>query len=782
MVLDHTSLDDITGLVSKATGALTTKFPPSEDARFTIFAFYQKLSGNKNLKFESNSSSTLWDNGSYTVDHFSAQGARVTTDFWEKYILDDQVTTKLKEVGNYARFIKKFGYDLKPFLPLIIFGNNNLILQGDAPGKLQVLLDQQEMGQGFVNDYRAALAEGYQEYLKTLQEWLKSVLSLQLSVQPSYNLPMDMLASIPFVDAPESESLQGQNKVDSYRNFAGPAYLSGKKITSNELGASFARAFNLAIPELLQMANRGFSGGLNQFVIHGQSYTGNYPATTWPGNAPFRYVVSDLWNSKRPDWDNGLAYALDYMARLQYVQRQGIPRTDVVIYNKHSATDGYLPVVYTANDLTQGGWSYNYLSPDNFNQPEVSINKSILAPSGPAYKAMVILATHNVTLEAVEKLQSFAQQGLPIIVAGGTPGYYPTSNASTKAAVESAVSKLLLSNNVHQVASGGVAEKLMSLGLRPNVGTRTNGTWHTTWRTDSEGGVDYLYVFCDGPPSSGELTVKSTKTIYILNAWTGVRSPLLNYAIDGNYTTIPVSLAANQTLVLAFEEQPIEGLNLPEVHATKLPTDVLGYGIDESSMYLHVAGNSTSRAKFSSGKEINLNSTAPEAFELRNWDLIAEHWEAPEDMYQASVVAVKRNTTHTLDKLVSWTEIEGLQNTSGVGYYVANFTWPQSPGSTSGAYVRFPAALNAIVLHVNGQRTPPLDYANPIMDISPYLVKGRNEITASVPSTLWNYIRSIWDSLENGGLEPLLPILLPRTANGLVGTVRIIPFQKIRVQ
>ncbi|GJC88873.1 hypothetical protein ColLi_11711 [Colletotrichum liriopes] len=374
MVLDHTSLDDITGLVSKATGALTIKFPPSGDARFKIFAFYQKLSGNKNLKFESNSSSTLWDNGSYTVDHFSAQGARVTTDFWEKYILDDQVTAKLKEVGNYgwedslelvsnvswsptlpARFIKKFGYDLKPFLPLIIFSNNNLNLQGDAPGKLQVLLDQQEMGQGFVNDYRATLAEGYQEYLKTLQEWLKSVLGLQLSVQPSYNLPMDMLASIPFVDAPESESLQGQNKVDSYRNFAGPAYLSGKKIISNELGASFARAFNLAIPELLQMANRGFSGGLNQFVIHGQSYTGNYPATTWPGNAPFRYVVSDLWNSKRPDWDNGLAYALDYMARLQYVQRQGIPRTDVVIYNKQSATDPYLSIVYTANDLTQGG-------------------------------------------------------------------------------------------------------------------------------------------------------------------------------------------------------------------------------------------------------------------------------------------------------------------------------------------------------------------------------------------------------------------------------------------
>lgn len=254
-----------------------------------------------------------------------------------------------------GRFFKKFGYDLKPYLPLIMFGNNNVNLQTDFPGSMQALLDHGDRGTGFVNDFRAALSEGYLEYLQTLQSWLNNTLGLKLSVQPSYNMPMDMLAIVPYVDAPESESLQAHNNVDAYRHFAGPSNLAGSKIISNELGAVFGRAFSFAIPELLQMANRGFSGGINQFVIHGQSYSGDYAQTTWPGHVAFRYWASDLYSSKRPDWEHGLGQALDYMGRVQTVQRQGFARTDVAIYEKLSITDPNFATVYPWYDLVDGG-------------------------------------------------------------------------------------------------------------------------------------------------------------------------------------------------------------------------------------------------------------------------------------------------------------------------------------------------------------------------------------------------------------------------------------------
>jgi hypothetical protein len=252
------------------------------------------------------------------------------------------------------RFRKKFNYDLRPYLPLIAYGNNNINIQNDSPGIYQASLDKDVLGRSIVNDYREILADGYVEYLETLRSWLNGTLGLGLSVQPSYNLPMDMLSIIPHVDVPESESLQGQNNVDGYRQFTGPTNLASKRLISNELGGVFGRAYSFTIAELLQMANRGFAGGLNQFIIHGQSYSGNYTNTTWPGHVPFLYYASDLYNNKRPDWDHGMKDAMEYLGRVQYVQRQGVARTDVAIYNKN-VTDPNFNDVYVSDDLMRGG-------------------------------------------------------------------------------------------------------------------------------------------------------------------------------------------------------------------------------------------------------------------------------------------------------------------------------------------------------------------------------------------------------------------------------------------
>lgn len=254
-----------------------------------------------------------------------------------------------------TRFEGMFAYDLKPYIPLIMFGNNNINLQNTSPGNTRCTLDRPDQGQGYVNDYREALAAGYQEYLTTLSQWLQSLGVKGLSSQPSYNLPMDMEASIPFVDAPECESLQGHDNIDGYRQFSGPANLARKEIISIELGAVFGRAYSYTIPELLFVANRAAAGGVNQFVIHGQSYTGNYPQTTWPGYTAFIFYVSDLYSSKRPDWNHGLQAALDYMSRLQHIQQQGVPRTDIAFHNKQSVTDPNFGTVYAPTDLIDEG-------------------------------------------------------------------------------------------------------------------------------------------------------------------------------------------------------------------------------------------------------------------------------------------------------------------------------------------------------------------------------------------------------------------------------------------
>lgn len=240
------------------------------------------------------------------------------------------------------------------------FQQNALGVQPTEPGSFQCILDTEDQGVQYVNDFRATLVAGYQEYIETLTAWLHQ-LGIQLSVQPAYGLPMDMQASIPFVDAPECESLTFLDLIDSYRQFVGPANLAKKQVISNELGAVRWSAFRYHLPELLFSANRGFASGVNQYVLHGQAYSGNYHDTTWPGHVPFNYLFSEPWSPREPVWEHGFEETLNYLARVQHVQQSGVPKVDVVIYNKESATT--IRTVYSSLDLIERGESCQCFMP-----------------------------------------------------------------------------------------------------------------------------------------------------------------------------------------------------------------------------------------------------------------------------------------------------------------------------------------------------------------------------------------------------------------------------------
>jgi hypothetical protein len=253
------------------------------------------------------------------------------------------------------RFEDRFEYSLVRYLPLLSWGHNNLAMQSGDPGKFRVLLDATYEGAGFINDFRLVLAEGYLDYLQTLRDWANNRLQVQFSTQPSYGFPMDMAVSVPIPDAPECESLSFKDSIDAYRQFAGPAQLAGKQIISNEVGATSLKAYSYDHSELLWSVNRAVAGGVNQFVIHGQPYSGSYFGTTWPGYTPFLYLFSELYTNKQPSWHNGFEDVMNYIARLQFIQRQGRPSVDVAVLNKQSANDGAFPSIYPHNDLHSEG-------------------------------------------------------------------------------------------------------------------------------------------------------------------------------------------------------------------------------------------------------------------------------------------------------------------------------------------------------------------------------------------------------------------------------------------
>lgn len=198
------------------------------------------------------------------------------------------------------------------------------------------------------------LTELNAEYLEALTQW-SNELGIQFSSQVVYNLPMDMLANIPYVNAPECETLGFSQDIDSYRQFAGPANLAGKRVISNEAGAEMYEAYSQTISEILWSLKRAFAGSVNQFVLHGYPYSGNYPNTTWPGFTTFAYVFSNMHGPRQPafrfysDW-------LDWLSRTQYVTQTGIPKVDIAFWSKSTSYDS-VPTVYYPSDLQEAGTS-----------------------------------------------------------------------------------------------------------------------------------------------------------------------------------------------------------------------------------------------------------------------------------------------------------------------------------------------------------------------------------------------------------------------------------------
>jgi hypothetical protein len=405
------------------------------------------------------------------------------------------------------------------------------------------------------------------------------------------------------------------------------------------------------------------------------------------------------------------------------------------------------------------------------------VKDGVLAPDGPAWKAFVVEATQNITVETVSRLRKLALAGLPVIIAGD-PGYYPGGSSSHQACLQRELSALREIENVYSVGQGQVARKLNDLGLTPQIRS-SNSSWYTTWRTDGVSGSDYAFLLNDGPASSGKATFTTTKKPFLLDPWTGERTALANYVLDNDTITISLAFALNQVKMLVFEAGE------HECHLTSSPSSVLAVRSVNSSLVIH--SRSTGEVAVSSGKQHVLLSAA-DPFALSDWNLTVSHWEHPPDINDLETEAVKHNTTHYLPSplLPSWTKIPGLEDTSGVGYYATSFLWDFSIDS-SGAYISLPPVAHALIVLVNGHRIPSPDHHAPMLYATPYLRQGDNEILLIVSSTMWNYLRTIMADLRSGGQESSLITRLggylpPRVDNGIIGKVEVIPYVEIEVE
>ena len=420
---------------------------------------------------------------------------------------------------------------------------------------------------------------------------------------------------------------------------------------------------------------------------------------------------------------------------------------------------------------------------------------------------MVVGVDEILTGSGVTKLSEYAIAGLHIVFHGGLPSKFQGYNQDGYASANATISRLTLLRNVHVTPPGvGLADTLAKIKVTPRTAVSGNGTWYTTWRSDTS--TDYVYVFNAGQIfSSGSIRFETTGIPYTYNTWTGEITPVLVYEQSSTHTTIPLQLASSQTTILAFNNCRGESRGL-YVQTDSIPASILDIRSGSSSNALSVLLTSASmspiKLQLSTGKTTTLPPVQrlTPAFHLSNWSLTIESWTSPPNPFDLNPVAARSNLTtiSNIQSLLPWNQLSSsLETVSGRGYYSTSFVWPPAhaprlyaaqniifnrppTNNHSGAFLDLGMIVYTARVSVNGHDLPALDVTWARADISSYLRNGVNSVEVVVSTPLGNALRAIWSGVESSGKFAQSQIEAPGVAAyGLVSSVTVIPYGVVSV-
>lgn len=417
-------------------------------------------------------------------------------------------------------------------------------------------------------------------------------------------------------------------------------------------------------------------------------------------------------------------------------------------------------------------------------EPEAYVKNRVLAPERQAFKALVLRGNDTLTVRGIQKVVEYAHEGLPIIFSGGMPFNLSGYNASGSAYVRSALASIADLNNVHQVPAEDLSASLLDLGLSPRTKTEADRILYTYWREDPRQNKTYVFVYNDAWDSelglggaNGSVTFQTTGVPYTYDAWTGDQTAIVGYSQTDASTTIPFSLAGNQSTIVAFHHD--EKASCPR-HPHEMPPGIYGMVAKDDDIWMK-SGHNAQPMHLPNGTSYNPPS-ASAPLNLTSWILTVESWGPPDDIYADQTVSVRTNSSCKLHSLQPWNAIsDALRNASGRGFYRTTFSWPPADGRADGAVLDLGSVINTARAWVNGQQLPPLDPTHAQSDISKFLKKGDNEVLIVVATTLGNALRPYWDVLRSSSTTANGPLPIVQDY-GLVSDVLVKPYRSVIIR
>ncbi|WP_435742372.1 glycosyl hydrolase [Nocardioides sp. SYSU DS0663] len=724
---------------------------------------------------------------SYVVDHFSAAGSQAVISLWQDRVLDREMRRLLGAAGGHLfedsleietettiwtpRMLEEFreraGYDLLPFLPVVV----------ELKEKYQFTFGGPETTQ-LRDDFNQVLSDLYRDHhLLPLQDFARS-LGMGLRVQP-YGLETDTVEHAALLDEPETESL-GFKNLDDYRVMAGGRDLGGRTILSSEAACYFGAAYQTTWDRALQTLNSIFAAGVNQAVLHGFAYA-DAPDVTWPGFAAFSPYYDgaigygEAWGPRTPQWRH-MPDVAAYLARTQLVLQTGRPTYDIVfLRQKGWASTGVGPH-WVTREGTHVGWSHSFVTTPLLDLPIVEVCDGVLAPDGPAYKALVLgpdkLGGRVLTLqvEAARRLRDFARAGLPIVLLGDwaagalpegmpDPGEVEELRALFREVAAAPRTRVVMQENE-------IGAALDQLGVERDVVHESSTVMHVRRVVDD---VD-LYYLANAKHAENRRLNRVTQDVwltatrddavpFLLDAWTGTITPVATYERQGNRVRVGIDLLPGQSTVVALGPAHPGDRRVPVVVSSS--GEVRREGRD---LVLRAATAGTHTATLASGRTVRTEvERVVEPVTPASWELVVEDWQ-PGGSATETVRPLRRAS---LTSPVPWTQVPGFEDVSGVGRYRTVVELPRDWSRTDGALLELGEVNDTFRVSVNGEALPACDVLDTTVDLGGRLRAGRNVIEVEVASTLINRLRTV---------TPEVYGVATRQQYGLAGPVRLVPY------
>ena len=349
--------------------------------------------------------------------------------FWGYTLLDEFQTRR--------------GYDLVPYLPLII--RQDSTRQSVFP--LKILGSNGTKEQQIRNDLFLTMTDMYKEnVLIPLKTYLNEEMNMKLRAEITYGVTYEISTPALGVDYVETESLEFNNQIDSFRNLAGAAHVYGRRFSS-ETGAGSPTNYMFQQDRFLSLINTQFASGIQHTVFHGYSsiqgadthndYGTNRAGTAWPGHEGMSVGHSERYGPRQP----AFRFYDDYMpmiARAQKILQQGKVQMDLAIlrtdYTHNNSPRRMLnpsrdfmherkSIYFKDLALQDAGYTYDYFAAENLEWLDFAGITDYtpgegLIPDTAGYQA-VILYQDMIKLESAQKLLELAKRGLPVVIVDG---------------------------------------------------------------------------------------------------------------------------------------------------------------------------------------------------------------------------------------------------------------------------------------------------------------------------------------------------------------------------